>query len=151
VVALALFSTILTAVCAFFIGISGDTPVSFNGFRYIFYFFIQAVMYIGLSFFFSLLFKKTALTIGIFFTYSLIIENVLENYINKINIGTDHIGQFLPLASSDHLLLFDKFNSAMNMANMGSSKPEYVYMITSIIYIILFGYACYYLYKKQDL
>jgi hypothetical protein len=151
VIALALFSTILTFVCALFIGISGDAPVSFNNFRYISYFFIQALMYTGLSFFFSLLLKKTALTIGVFFTYSLVLENVLEKYINKINIGVDNIGQLLPLSSSDHLLLFDQLKTAMEMASPGASKPEYVYLITSIIYIILFGYASYCLYKKQDL
>jgi hypothetical protein len=151
VIALALFATILTVICAFFIGMSGDEPVSFKDFRYVFYFFLQALTYIGLSFLLALLFKKTALTIGIFFIYSLILENILERYINKINIGIESIGHFLPLSSSDHLLLFDSLKTAMNMANMGASRPEYAYLTASVIYIVLIGCACYYLYRKQDL
>jgi ABC-type transport system involved in multi-copper enzyme maturation permease subunit len=153
VIVLALFSTILTAVCAFIIGIWGDTPVSFENFRYIGYFFIQAVSYIGLSFLFALILKKSALTIGIFFIYSLIIENILDKYLNKINIdiGIDNLGHLLPLSSSDHLLIFSDLKTMMSMTGMGASEPEYVYLTASVIYIILCGLACYYRYKKQDL
>jgi ABC-type transport system involved in multi-copper enzyme maturation permease subunit len=151
VIVLALFSTILTAICAFCIGISGETAVSFHDFRYIYYFFIHAVMYLGLAFLFALLFRKAALTIGIFFVYSLPLENILERYLNKLNTGIDSIGHFLPLASSDHLLLFDRLKAAMNLMNMGAARPEYVYLTVSIAYIVLFGFICYYRYNKQDL
>jgi ABC-type transport system involved in multi-copper enzyme maturation permease subunit len=150
VIVLALFSTILTAACAFCIGVSGETAVSFHNFRYIFYFFVHAVMYLGLAFLFALLLRKTALTIGIFFVYSLMLENILEHYLNKLNTGITNIGDFLPLASSDHLLVFDKMKAAFSMLGT-TSKPEYVYLTVSIVYIALFGLICYYYNKKQDL
>jgi ABC-type transport system involved in multi-copper enzyme maturation permease subunit len=151
VVALALFSTIVTIIAAFIMGISLGVVTNFDGFRYIYYFFIQAIAYISFAFFLALLFKKTGLTIGLYFVYSLIIENILERYLNKINIGIENIGDFLPLSSSDHLLRPDLVNTALNMAQMGNTHSEYAYIISSIIYIALCCWACYYKYKKQDL
>jgi hypothetical protein len=150
VITLALFSTIVTIITTFITGISlGD--VSFKGFKYIYYFFIQATAYISLAFLFALLLKKTGLTIGLFFIYSLIIENILERYINKIHIGIDKIGEFLPLSSSEHLLTPDSITTVLNMANMGNAHSANAYLISSIIYIILCCLACYYRYRKQDL
>jgi ABC-type transport system involved in multi-copper enzyme maturation permease subunit len=156
VAALALLSTALTAVCAFVIGLNGDMPVAFNGIKYIFYFFIQTVTYLEISFLLALVLKKSALTIGLFFTYSLVIENILELYLNKIfnRLGfewAENLGHLLPLSSSDHLLVPDSIKTAVNIANMGAQKPEYVYLAASIAYIVLCGAACYYRYKKQDL
>jgi hypothetical protein len=151
VIALALFSTILTFVTAFIIGISSNTAISFKGFKYLYYFFVQAMAYISFAFLFALLLKKSALTIGLFFIYALIIENILEKYINRINIGIDKIGGFLPLSSSDHLLLPGKVKSALDMVNMGDAHSEYVYLAVSIVYIALCCLVCYYRYEKQDL
>jgi ABC-type transport system involved in multi-copper enzyme maturation permease subunit len=151
VIILALFSTIATIISVFVTGISLGIDISFEGFRYIYYFFIQTTAYISLAFLFALLLKKTGLTTGLFFIYSLIIENVLEIYINKINIGIDKIGQFLPLSSSEHLLMPGSVKTALNIADMGNAHSEYVYFIVSIIYIILCYLACYYRYRKQDL
>ncbi|MDR3245381.1 MAG: ABC transporter permease subunit [Prevotellaceae bacterium] len=142
VVALALLSTILTFISAFVIGLSSDTTISFVDFRYIYYFFIQSLMYISLAFLFALLLKKSALSIGIFFIYSLIIENILERYLSKINAG-----DLLPLSSSDHLLSLQVISTFIPK----DSKPEFVYVIVSIIYIILCYAICYYRYEKQDL
>ncbi|MDR1341403.1 MAG: ABC transporter permease [Prevotellaceae bacterium] len=151
VVSLALFATILTVACAFFIGMLGNDPISFRDFRCVFYFFIQALTYIGLSFLLALLIKKAVLTIGIFFIYSFLIENILEKNLNRLNTGIENIGHFLPLSSSDHLLMFDILKTAMRLANIESYAPENAYLTASVIYIVLIGYACYYLYKKRDL
>jgi ABC-type transport system involved in multi-copper enzyme maturation permease subunit len=108
-------------------------------------------MYLSFAFLFALLLKKSVLTAGIFLIYTLIIENVLEKYINKINIGIEKIGGFLPIASSEHLLLPDDVKSVMKMVNMGDPHSEYVYLIASVVYIVLCYLACYYRYEKQDL
>jgi ABC-type transport system involved in multi-copper enzyme maturation permease subunit len=142
VIALALLSTILTFFSAFFIGLSSDTAVSFVEFKYIYYFFLQAVMYISLAFLFALLLKKSALTIGIFFLYSMIFENILQfQFFNKL-----HVGDLLPLASSEQLLIPTSFNVTNT-----DIKSEAVYVIASIIYIALCYVICYYRYEKQDL
>jgi hypothetical protein len=155
IIVLALFSTIITIIMAFVMGILLGVDISFDSFRYVYYFFIQAVAYISFAFLFALLLKKTGLTIGLFFVYSLIIENILERYINKINIGIDKIGEFLPLSSSEHLLTPDSNNNIvkamLKTVNLVNSNYEYAYIIMSIVYIVLCYFVCYYRYKKQDL
>jgi ABC-type transport system involved in multi-copper enzyme maturation permease subunit len=152
IVVLAVFATIITFISAFITGISSDSAISFKEFRYIIFFFVQAITYLSVAFLFSLLIKKPVLTIGLFFGYSIIIENVLERYINKISIiGIEKIGGFLPISSSEHLLMPDEIKMALRMANIGDSHPEYAYLIASIVYIGLCYFACFYRYKKQDL
>jgi hypothetical protein len=148
---MALFATIIMFISAFITGISSESGISFEGFRYIYYFFIQAVAYFGVAFLLALLLKKTALTIGLFFVYSLIIENILESYINKIDTGIEKIGGFLPIASSEHLLIPEELKAMLNMVNMGDPHSEYAYIVASIVYLVLCGWACYYRYEKQDL
>jgi hypothetical protein len=151
VIVLALFATIVTFISAFITGISADAPISFEGFRFISYFFIQTVTYISFAFLFALLFKKSVLATGVFLIYSLIIENILEKYINKINICIERLGGFLPIASSEHLLVPDKVKNVMKMVNITDPHPEYAYLTASVVYIILCYIACYYRYRKQDL
>jgi ABC-type transport system involved in multi-copper enzyme maturation permease subunit len=152
IIALALFASIITFITAFVIGISSDSAISFKNFRHIYYFFVQAMAYLSFAFLFALLLKKSAFTIGLFFVYLFIIENLVENYVNKINTGIDKIGGFLPIASSDHLLLPNEVKIMLKMiVNIEEPHPEYVYLIVSIVYIILCYLACYYKYKKQDL
>jgi hypothetical protein len=149
---MALFATIIVFISAFITGIMSDSDISFRNFKYIYYFFVQAVVYFGVAFLLALLLKKTALTIGLFFVYSLIIENVLERYINKINIGIEKIGGFLPVSSSEHLLIPKELKELLyTTVNIGDTHSEYAYLIASIVYIVLCGWACYCIYKKQDL
>jgi ABC-type transport system involved in multi-copper enzyme maturation permease subunit len=152
ILVVALFATTVTFISAFITGLMSGTPVSFEGFRFIFYFFIQTVAYMSVAFLFALLLKKSVLSIGIFFIYSLIVENILEKYINKIHIGViEKIGGFLPISSSEHLLLPNEMKTLLNMVNMGDSHSEYTYLAASIVYIVLCFYACYFRYEKQDL
>jgi ABC-type transport system involved in multi-copper enzyme maturation permease subunit len=151
ILTLALFSTIIAFIAAFVTGISSGAAISFEDFRFIPYFLIQTIAYLSVAFLFALLLKKSVLTAGIFFIYTLIIENVLEKYINKINTGVDKIGGFLPVASSEHLLLPDGVKMLMNMLRTGDPHSEYAYLVASIVYIVLCYFACYYIYKKQDL
>jgi ABC-type transport system involved in multi-copper enzyme maturation permease subunit len=152
IIVLALFATLTVVITAFVTGISSDAAISFKNFRYVYYFFVQAVSYLSLAFLFALLLKKSAFTIAMFFIYSFTFENILEQYLNKINIGINQPGGFLPLNSSDHLLFPDELKTVMKiMINMKEPYPESTYLIISIVYIILCYLACYYRYKKQDL
>jgi ABC-type transport system involved in multi-copper enzyme maturation permease subunit len=151
IVVLALFATVITFISAFVMGISSYSSVSFEGFRFIFYFFVQTIAYLSFAFLFALTIKKSAPAIGIFFIYSLIIENILEKYINKIITGIDKTGGFLPISSSEHLLLPDKVKNLLKIVNISDPHPEYAYLIASIVYIALCYFTCFYRYKKMDL
>jgi len=147
VVILALASTVLTFCSAFLVGLSSESAISFVNFKYVFYFFIQAMMYISVAFLCGLLFKRTALSIGIYFLYAIVLENVLERRINKlINLDFD-LGTYLPLASSDHLVPSPSISTFFS-PSLGS---EISYVVVALCYIALCFALCYQRYQKQDL
>lgn len=143
VVAISLFSTLIVFLCAFFIGLSSKTTVLFTQIKFIFYFFIQSLVYLTLALMLALFIKKSILTTGIFLLYSMIIENILERRINKIF----EIGDLLPLASSDHLITTPYITEFIGEP----AHSEYVYLLLSLCYIVLMCFICYYKYEKQDL
>ncbi|MDR1272988.1 MAG: ABC transporter permease [Odoribacteraceae bacterium] len=144
VAGLSLFSTLLVVVLAFALGLPGERPVSFAGFEHAGYFFVQATMYISLAFLVALVVKKSALAIGLFCFYAFVIENMLEKYLDKLH----HVGQLLPLASSDHLLAPGRL---MRIADMGTAWSPPALLLASVVWIGACLLACYYKYKKQDL
>jgi hypothetical protein len=101
-VVVALVSTLFVFLTAIFFGITaGEGTFSFENFEYIFYFFLQALSYCWLAVFFSLLFKRSGISIGVFFLYTIVLENVLVQALNYYANGT---GRYLPIQSSDELL-----------------------------------------------
>jgi ABC-type transport system involved in multi-copper enzyme maturation permease subunit len=98
----ALISTIFVFLTATFFGVTaGEGSFSFENFQYILYFFLQALSYCWLAIFFSLLFKRSGISIGVFFLYTIVLENVL---VQALNYYVDGAGKYLPIQSSDELL-----------------------------------------------
>ncbi|MDR2131121.1 MAG: ABC transporter permease [Odoribacteraceae bacterium] len=143
VLGLALFSSGVTFVVAWFIGSLSGAPFSFEGCKYMGYFFIHAVMFLGLALLFALFLKRSAITIGIFVTYWLVIENVAEKYLCKL----DDFGQLVPLGSSEHLLALD----AYRIVSLVHLMPERFYLSAAVVYIVACYAACYCRYRKQNL
>ncbi|MDR1864398.1 MAG: ABC transporter permease [Bacteroidales bacterium] len=144
IVAMALFSTAVIFLTALFLGWLSGSEISFQGFRYVLYSFVQSLSCMGLAFLFALLFKRSAVVTGIFFSYVFIFKNVLEHYLNKLGAG-----DFVPLISSDNLTPIA--NTFVRDLIRHDYKPEGLYLALSLLYIILFYSFCYYRYKKQDL
>jgi hypothetical protein len=101
-VVVALVSTVFVFLTAIGFGLTAeDSSFGFENFQYIFYFFLQALSYCWLAVFFSLLFKRSGISIGVFFLYTIVLENVLVQALNYYANGT---GRYLPIQSSDELL-----------------------------------------------
>ncbi|HEV7622460.1 MAG TPA: ABC transporter permease, partial [Flavisolibacter sp.] len=98
-VILALISSILVLITTVLFGIAeGGASVSFNGINFIGYFFIQALNYSFVAILFSLLFKRSGISIGVFFLYVVVLENMISGLLNRY---TNHIGYYLPLKSAN--------------------------------------------------
>jgi ABC-type transport system involved in multi-copper enzyme maturation permease subunit len=153
IILLSLFSTVLLIITTLFVGMAVDVTFTFTGFKYVCYFLIQAIIYTSFSFLFALLFKRTGLAIGTFFVYSFAIENFLEYYINKINIGIEKMGLFLPLAASDYLLIPNALKGELSpVLQKGIGiYSESTFILVSIGYIVLCSLLCYWRYEEQDL
>ena len=98
----ALVSTIFVFLTALYFGVVEESStLSFDGIVYLFYFFLQALSYCWLAVFFSLLFKRSGISIGVFFLYCIVLENVLVQALNYYASG---FGKYLPIQSSDELM-----------------------------------------------
>jgi len=107
-VIIAFVSTLVVFLTALFFGlIQNPSDISFQDSQYIVYFFIQAVSYTWLAVFFGLIFKRSGIAIGVFFLYTLIIENVLALIFNRAlpqSYFLNGIGNYFPIQSTDELL-----------------------------------------------
>lgn len=101
-VVVALVSTLFVFLTAIGFGLTAEEGgFSFDNFQYIFYFFLQALSYCWLAVFFSLIFKRSGISIGVFFLYTIVLENVL---VQALNYYANGAGKYLPIQSSDELL-----------------------------------------------
>ncbi|MDR2562782.1 MAG: ABC transporter permease [Prevotellaceae bacterium] len=143
---LAVISTLAVFVFALIFGILEGSTVSFDGVKYIFLFFLQAIDYIGIALLFSMFLRKTGLCVGIYILYALILENVISSILAR-NVG--QIAYYLPLESSDKLIpmpIFKEFtNQIVKTPDVGNL------LIACILYIIMYVIVCKLRFEKADL
>ena len=88
--------------------------------------------------FFGLIFKRSGIAIGIFFLYTLIIENVITIIFNHVvpdSFFLNGIGNFLPIQSTDELLPIPAFEKVQQQLNV----PE---VNTMLQLAFVAGYLC---------
>lgn len=133
----AVLSTIVVAVTATIFGfMQGDAAFSFEGFSYIGYFFLQAMSYIMVALLLAVLFKRGGLAIGVFFSYALILEQIIVLLLNRY---ANYIGRYMPLETTDMLIPFPHIQRMMN--KLLASTPNY-----SAIFIVALVYLAAYLF-----
>lgn len=143
---IAVASTILVVITALFFGLfEGHTSVSFEGFQYVGYFFLQALSYCWLAILFSILFKRSGIAIGVFFLYTVILENVLALILNRAFPSSFFLtgtGSYLPIQSSDELMPFPAFE--------GLQKQIATPVNVTVQLVLVFAYlAAYFILSKR--
>lgn len=140
-----LFLTLLVFLTALFFGLTEKGSVfSFAGIKNIAYFFIQSVAYLSLALLLIVLLKRSGLTIGIYFLYIFILENVFSLVLNRM---TGTLGDYLPMESVDNLIPLP-----VAWANMGDKAPdEFALLVVACLWISIILWATYALFTKRDL
>lgn len=132
-VILSAISTLVVFITAFLFGITeSGAAVSFAQTTYLGYFFLQALSYCGAAIVFALLFRRSGISIGVFFLYSVVLENMLAGLLNHYANNT---GYYLPLESSDSLIPFPFFR---NITSQILHKPDVTYLLLAVIVYLLF-------------
>ncbi|MDR1415214.1 MAG: hypothetical protein LBI96_05320, partial [Odoribacteraceae bacterium] len=135
----------------FVFGLAGGGEVSLSGLGVAGCFFLQALMYIGLAFFFGLLFRRSAFAMGLFCFYAFVLENVLERRLE----GLGHAGELLPLAASDHLLVPGAMAAAGDVAGLvapaGVHWPSWGLAVAAAAWVGLCLAGCFARFGRQDL
>jgi hypothetical protein len=145
-VILAFLSTLMVFFTALSFGYSSGSSFDSENMYYLGYFFIQTLAYSMVALLFSILFKRGALAIGVFFLYSLVLENLIAKPLSHYFDGA---GRYFPLESTDSLIPLPVFET---MQRQISSEPNYsLLLIVAIIYLALFAFLAIQKFEKDDL
>lgn len=104
VVIFSLVASLIVFIVAAIFALRGNNAFSFEKFEFIGYFFIQSLSYLSVALFVSLLIKRSGLTIGVYFLYVFLLENVIGALMDNFFIKES--GHYLPLNSADSLIGF---------------------------------------------
>jgi ABC-2 type transport system permease protein len=137
---LSIISTITVVLTAALFGtVEGSHAFSIEGFIYILYYFIQAISYIMLALFISILVKRGALAIGIYFLYSVVLENVLSAILNYY---WQTAGRYLPLQSGNKLIPAPVFEQIQKQLTKPLNYPSL--LTAALLYL-----ACYFFFTDR--
>lgn len=138
-VIVAVVSTIVVFLTAMIFGFANDSSFSFENMQYIFYFFLQALSYTWLAVLVSLLFKRSGISIGVFFLYAVVLENVLYQILNHY-IGEP--ARLLPIQSSDELLplpFLEKIKGELSSASEVNITLQLGFVIAYLVLYFFFS------------
>jgi len=139
-----LLLSFLTTLYVFVIGVCfGSAYGSFSDFpgsiKHLYYVWILALNYYSFSLLLSVFFKRSGITIGVFFLYCMIIEALVSKFINWW-LDTK-AGDFMPLQCSDELLPFPILDVIKTMANMQDVLNPVYYVAASFGWIIIYYFV----------
>lgn len=137
VLALSLLTVLYTFLVGVIFGIGYGGVESFPGsIVHLFYTWLLALNYYGFALLLAVFFKRSGITIGIFFLYCMIIEALASNLINWM---TDtKWGNLLPLQASDELLPFPLMEMAKTMMGLSSGPSASLYAGVTVAWIIIY-------------
>lgn len=145
---LALLCTLIVSICAVIFGLMSGSGYYTNDILIsVFYFFIQSCIYILFALFLALLVRRSALAIGIYFIYGILLDYLIAMAISKYTNST--IGFYLmPLQVSDQLLP-NKISSKF-LEMLGNFKTS-IALIISIAWIVFYCIFPVKKFQKEDL
>lgn len=146
-VIIALVSTIAVFLIALGFGLAvSETAPTVEKLEFVGYFFVQCLSYASVALLFSLLFKRSGIAIGVFFLYSLFIENMLAGILNKY---ADNIGRYLPLETTDNLIRVPVFK--IIVSQLTTSYNTSLLLGMSVIYLGLYYFISIRKFQTDDL
>ena len=143
---LALISTIAVFITAAAFGLYESGEFSFDKVEYVSYFFVQALSYSAVALLFSLLFKRAAIAVGVFFLYVTVLENMLAGLLNHY---VNKSGRFLPLEATDNLIPFP-FVKAVSGQFLTRTDPMLLLGIAAA-YLAVYCFICLRKFQTDDL
>lgn len=144
---IALVSTVAVFLTALLFGLfEGVSAFDFEKIEYIGYFFIQSLSYTSIALLFSILFKRSGLSIGFYFLYSLILENMLAGFLNRY---VDNFGRYMPLETTDNLIRVPVFKMIVNQ--LMASYNTTALLIMSAVYLGLYYFFSMRKFETDDL
>lgn len=145
---LSLLSTVVVCIAATLYGsMEGTNAFSLEGFSYIGLYLLQAMSYIMVAVLMAVFFKRGGLAIGVFFSYALVLEQIIVLLLNKY---ANFIGRYMPLETTDMLIPFPGLQRLMN--KIISPAPNYTALfIAALAYLAAYLFVVVRKFKTDDL
>ena len=143
---LSVLATIMTALIAVFIGITGHTSFSLDNAHYLLYFFLQAFTYSMFGVLFGFLFKKTGIAIALYFVYIFFIKNIVFYY---FQFHKSNAGNYFPVESSDDLIHFPVLQNLSRQVFTPANQT--VLIALTLVYITVFCFVIMKKFTSEDL
>ncbi|RFS24482.1 hypothetical protein DVR12_04540 [Chitinophaga silvatica] len=142
---LAIVTLLQATISAMLIGlIYGGKPLSFSGFEYMLYYFMQVLVMLTIALVIAIFTRRAGMGIILFFAYVIMLDQLFSFLIKKY-IGK--IGSLFPLQSGDELLPFP----SQNLVISTDQYPTYIYVGVMLLYIVLGIYLVFRRVMKYDL
>ena len=142
---LAAICTIMMVLASFVFGFASGSSFSTGNLQYIGYFFLLSYVYMLFAFILSLLLRRAALAVGIFFIYALIFDNLLSGFVNgqtKSPLGT----YISPLQVADDLFPIPFIDKML------PNRPELWTLLTIVsAWIIIYHVVAIKKFEREDL
>ena len=146
-VIIAFFSTLMVFLTALVFGwMDGSQSLSFENFQYIGYFFIQALSYSCMALLIGVLFKRSGISIGVYFLYAVVLENLAAALMNHY---LNYSGRFLPLETTDNLIPNPLLRKAP--AQFTPQANIYVLLAVAAVYLLLYFFGIKRKFETDDL
>ena len=146
-VLIALVSTLVVFVVALLFGFTeGNATFSLHNSFYFALFFIETLSYTSLALVIATLFRRSGISIGVYFLYAEIIDQLLSSLCSHY---FNNIGRYFPLESNDNLIPLPLFRNLVGKI----IEPVNVYymLITAAIYLCLYFFICRQKFTTADL
>jgi hypothetical protein len=145
---LSLLSTVVVFITATLFGfMEGTNSFSLDDFSYIGLYLLQAMSYIIVAVLMAVLFKRGGLAIGVFFSYALVLEQIIVLVLNKY---FNYAGRYMPLETTDMLVPFPRLQQIMN--KIIATPPNYTALfVAALVYLAAYLYFVIRKFKTDDL
>jgi ABC-type transport system involved in multi-copper enzyme maturation permease subunit len=165
IILFAIVSTVFLFITSLILGLIfsdyKEIGIIFSGLEFIAAYFLKLVAFFSFCLFLGILVKRSAFALGFLFIWQIfefIAYGVIRKWSGSKEI-TESITQFLPLHSMYDLIKepFTRFNAVQSAATqLGenvniTTGVDWINVLTSLIYIVLFVYWSYVLLKRRDL
>jgi ABC-2 type transport system permease protein len=125
----------------------------FENSDYFFRYFLMCFSFSSLGFLFGMVFRKSGISLFLYFAYTLFIERIIRYLVLEKVLGSQLIG-YMPANATNDLTPFPIPKGVKSMVNDDSMKiflNSTEAIITTIIFTILFLYLAYLTIKNRDL
>lgn len=145
----ALVCTLVVFLITVLFGIMGGGSFTLEGIEYMGYFFVCCYIYILFAMILALLLRKAALSVGIYFIYGLILDNIIPGLLRKSFDGKPYGSYIMPLDVADGLLPFPFFKNQMDAVL--KTPNVYICLGICVAWIIFYHWFSIRKFEKEDL